>query len=217
MPLRSSVTWEIVDKGRKLGIDPNPCHVLLRIQSLDRPTFLQQVFAVSHTGRTDRKSEIFFDLLQCDLDRILLERRQILVNLFDYLSRRIGILDEELLQEPILVRIKHQASRRFTVTSSSARLLVIGFDAAGKIVMQHKSKIRFIDSHAECIRCDNDRCAAGHKIFLHRSPLSPVQSGVVIFDLAFDLATNQFNNVFTVFSSRRVDDAASGRRLEKLD
>ena len=83
--------------------------------------------------------------------------------------------------------------------------------------MQHKSKIRFIDSHAERIRGNNDRRATGHKILLHRSSLSPVQSGVVIFDLAFDLATNQFNNMLTVFSRRRVDDAASGRRLEKPD
>src|ERR1041385_6471885 len=77
------------------------------------------------------------------------------------------------------VTVKEQTVSRQTVTSCAPNFLIITLDALGKVEVNHKPDIRFVDPHAECDRSYNDLHVIADKRFLILTPLYIVEAGVI--------------------------------------
>ncbi len=217
MSTSSGVSWQKVHQRFHIRIDTDTGRIVFGIQPLDRAGFFQQVLASRNACRTNRKIQFFLDVLQRHFDRIGRNRSQVLIQFLHRLARRVGILDEELLNELVLIRKQHQTLGRQTITSGSSCLLVVSFDTAGHVVMHHESQIGFVDSHSKRVGCDDDRSLPRHKFLLHRTTLVRSEPTVIKRQRTIDVGLQQLDQMLATFSSRSVNDSRSGGFVHKLD
>ena len=70
----------------------------------------------------------------------------------------VGLLNEAAAQRNVVETIEHHGFGRQAVTTGAARLLIVGFNAAGQIEMRYEAYIRLVDAHAESNGSDHDYC-----------------------------------------------------------
>src|SRR5664279_3945767 len=76
------------------------------------------------------------------------------------------LVDEKFLRIAIARTAIQDALRGPTVASSAARLLVVGFQAGGNVVVDHKADVSLVDSHAKGVGRHHHRIRVGHEVFL---------------------------------------------------
>ncbi len=102
------------------------------------------------------------------------------------------------------------------VAACAAGLLIVGFQAAGNVIVDHRADVGLIDAHAEGVRGNDDFAAAVHEGVLSGAALVGQHAGMVHGNAALGLGREQLGDFFGAFSSRCVDDARAGRFAEKL-
>ena len=83
---------------------------------------------------------------------------------------------------------KH-ATRGLAVAPGSAGFLIVGFERARHVVVDHRADVGLVDAHAEGVGGDDDLGLAAHEPFLRLVPLLAGQPGVVDDGLAPQLAS----------------------------
>ena len=75
--------------------------------------------------------------------------------------------------------IEHQAARGLAVAAGAARLLVIGLQAAGQIVVDDEADVGLVDAHAEGVGGGDDLDPAAHEGLLGLAAVVGQQAGVI--------------------------------------
>ena len=114
---RSDLTLDRGFLGQQFGergqlrINAHRRAVFLRGQPLDRAAPLEQLFAGPDAFAAELQGQPLFELLLSDFDGVFVETAQILVDARDRGPRRIGVLDEELLDVTVRGGVQQQAAR----------------------------------------------------------------------------------------------------------
>ena len=77
--------------------------------------------------------------------------------------------------------MESHAESRATIPPRPAGLLVVVLERTRKLVVNHESDVRAIDSHAERVGGHDDRGGIRHEVRLNPRALAPMKSGVVSF------------------------------------
>src|SRR5215471_7813930 len=88
-------------------------------------------------------------------------------------------LKKELLSPSIGVVEQEYAFSRQAVPARASNLLVIGFDRTGDVIVNDKSNVAFVYSHAKRIGGDDRLDATGHKTVLRSSSLNLPHPAVI--------------------------------------
>jgi hypothetical protein len=79
---------------------------------------------------------------------------------FDLFGRQLLVLrvlvDEEALGLEVAVVPQEQALRQLAVATGAARLLVVRLHRTGHVEVDDVAHVRFVDTHAERVRCHHD-------------------------------------------------------------
>ena len=141
--------------------------------------------------------------------------KQILIDRADDGGSRVCALDEELLGPSVGVVEKQLAHCRFPVAASAAGFLIVGLDAAGHLVMNHKSNVGAVDAHAKRVGGHRHVGLAVNENFLRAFAFLVAHSAVI--GHAFDAPARQsFRNGVHLLTSRAVDDAGLVRGDDSL-
>ncbi|MNE59257.1 hypothetical protein D3C80_1543430 [compost metagenome] len=114
---------------------------------------------VAHV-RTAGFIEAFTEIMQ-NLFPSANRRLRIINNFFQYLSSDFTFRNRFILHElseliNIFLVIKGNAITLTTITTGTARFLIISLHAFWHVVMDHKTNIRFIDTHTKGNSCNNN-------------------------------------------------------------
>ena len=123
------------------------------------------------------------------------------------------LFDEELLNAEVAGRVIEHAIGAAAVASGTACFLVVGFHAAGQVVVQDEANVGLVDAHAEGVGGDDDRALALHEALLAALAIGLGHAGVVSADDALgQLLLKVGGEFFDGLAGGAVDDAGSGRR-----
>ena len=78
-------------------------------------------------------------------------------NIFIWNTCKILVIQQELIYHYILCREQQDTLRWFAVPSRTTGFLIVVLHALWHVVMNNKPNIRFIDTHAKCIRSYDHR------------------------------------------------------------
>lgn len=103
---------------------------------------------------------------------MLLQRTQ-----FGQLGQPAG--QEELLHRAVAPQVQKNAVGALAIAAGAARLLVVGIEAGGHLVVQHEADVRFVDPHAEGIGGHHHAQLARHERVLCGAPFAGAPPAVV--------------------------------------
>ncbi len=103
--------------------------------------------------------------------------------------------------------VQQQRLGRGTVTAGPARLLIVGFDVLGDVVVHHEAHVRLVDPHAERHRCHHYLDVILEEGILGLLALGQGQTGVVGRGLAA-VAGEALGHLLHPIATGAVDDAA---------
>src|SRR5678815_4870578 len=94
--------------------------------------------------------------------------------------------EKELVSASIRELIKQTARCRVTITAGSSCLLVVRFERARHLIMDHKTNVGFVDTHAKGVRRDD-----GFELVVHECVLIPLSiacfhAPVILVDLVVE-------------------------------
>ena len=129
--------------------------------------------------------------------------QQLLANLL--LGNRLALHEFlELLQ--VLVGVESDALPLAVVATGATRFLIVAFEALGDVVVNHKSHIRLVDTHAEGDSSHNHIDGFEQKSVLIGRACCAVHTGVV--GKSLDVVHLQcFGKFFHLFAAEAIDDA----------
>ena len=84
---------------------------------------------------------------------------------------------------PVLVAVEQDALGVLTVAAGAARLLIVGLQAAGNIVVNDPPNVGTVDAHAEGVGGGNDRRRIGHETVLSLVAGAVIAVGVPLMEL----------------------------------
>ncbi|MNK83643.1 hypothetical protein D3C87_1034630 [compost metagenome] len=189
------------------GVEPlDVGEVAAARSAFDDPGPLEEVEAGADGHVVDLAGKLLGDRLvsRDELVGALLAKHA--VDALDDVQAGAGSLDEELLKIAVGGTEHEDAVRRFAVSPSTARFLVIGLDGAGQVVMQHQAHVRLVDAHAEGVGGHHDPGPARHERVLRPVSRGVIHAGVVGSG-GNPLGGQVFGDGFDGFSGGRVDDA----------
>ena len=129
----------------------------------------------------------FLDALQIDGRRGRLAQLLLLPNL----------IDEKILRVLVIIRKQQHAPRRQPIPTGSPRFLVIRFQRAGKIEMNHAAHIRLVDPHSKRVGGHRDHRLLGrHERLLAPHPIGHLHPGVIRHHRALRLRLTQIGGHF---------------------
>ena len=96
-----------------------------------------------------------------------------------FLVVKVRMLDQIFCRLHVPRGVQQNALRIRSVASGTARFLIICLDALRHIIMNHIRNIRFIDSHTERVRRNDDGTSIIDKRVLIGMALLLVQSGMI--------------------------------------
>ena len=91
----------------------------------------------------------------------------------------VGHVDEELAQAAVPRREVEHALRRRPVSARAARLLVVGLERIGHVMVQDHAHVRLVDPHAKRVRGDDDAQRIAREGFLDAFAVLVFHAGVV--------------------------------------
>ena len=109
-------------------------------------------------------------------------RQVLLMHLGQHRLGEIGVaagLQKDLRGGDIAAGEEEDTVRRFAVPACPSRLLVVGLQALGHVIMYHKADVGFVDAHAEGIGGHHDGAAVELKVVLIGLAFRLGESGVV--------------------------------------
>src|SRR4051812_14988239 len=116
--------------------------------------------------------------------------------------------EKELMRATIFELIEKRTERRLTVTPGAARLLIIGFERAGHLIVNDETNVRLVDAHTESI-CRHDRFQiTGHERFLVFPALTRLHAPVILLDLEVE-TLEPIGERFDCFDGGAIDDSGA--------
>ena len=91
----------------------------------------------------------------------------------------IAIVDEILGSDDVLTVVQQDAFRVLAGPAGTSRLLIIGLQRGGDVVVDDQTDIRTVDSHPERIGRDQNRTGIGHETVLHLGSFFVAHSRVI--------------------------------------
>ena len=216
-PADLGLAGQQVDQRRQVAVQAQGRHVLRGDQTLQDAGPFEQLLAGAHAVGADVESEPLLDVLLGQLDGVRLDAPQKLVDRGDVLAAGVGALDEELLHVAVGGVEQKQAARGPAVAARPARLLVVGLEAAGQVVVDHEADVGLVDPHAEGGGGHDDLRPALHERLLGRAAVVGEHPGVVGGGAPARLGGDRLGHFLRSLSGRGVNDPAAGCLAEKLD
>ena len=132
--------------------------------------------------------------------------QQGLVDAGDDFCRWVGSIDEKILRFGIGEVEEQFTPRRLAVTARAPCFLIIGFNAAGNVVMHDETHVAAVDSHAEGVRGHRDIVLFADEFVLPVFALLVIQSAVVLDGFDLHLA-QRVTDLFDTLAGGAVNDA----------
>ena len=132
--------------------------------------------------------------------------KQGLVDAGDDFCRGVGSINEKILRLGIGEVEEQFTPRRLAVTARAPCFLIIGFNAAGNVVMHDETHVAAVDSHAEGVRGHRDIVLFADEFVLPVFALLVIQSAVVLDGFDLHLA-QRVTDLFDALAGGAVNDA----------
>ena len=184
---------------------------------MQHPGRFEHLFADPDPLGADRQREPLLDLLLRQLDRIGLDRGEVLVDEFDVLPPRVGAFDEPFLDVAVGGVVEQEALRRLAVAAGAPRLLVIALQRARQVVVDDEPHVALVDPHPEGGGGDDDLGAALHERILGRLAIVGHQARVVGHDPPPEPPGRHLGDLLRPLARRGIDDPRARRLLEEFD
>src|SRR5688500_15408919 len=113
--------------------------------------------------------------------------------------------EKELLSASILELVQQTARRRFTIATGTSRFLIIRFERARHLIVNHETNIRFVDAHAKRIRRYDRFQFIIHERILIAFAIACFHASVILLDLVVE-PFQPIRQSLNHFDSRGVDD-----------
>ena len=84
----------------------------------------------------------------------VLERPRALLVIERFVGR-IAAINQKAAHAKIVAVPQQMAARRIAVAAGAARLLIVGLDALGHVVVNHVTNVGFVDAHAKSVSGDH--------------------------------------------------------------
>ena len=139
-----------------------------------------------------------------------------LVDPEDGVGRRVLVLDEHFLEEPVARRVEQQAMGGLAVSTGPPGLLVIGFERPRQVEMDHRADVGFVDAHPEGVGRDDDLGLPGHESVLGLGAFVAGEARVVDDHLAAEFLLEVLADRLALRPARGVDDGRAGGLAQRL-
>ena len=133
----------------------------------------------------------------------------------DLRRRELGVVvanlvDEEFLGVLVARTAIQNALRGAAIAAGAARLLVIGFEAGGNVVVHHKADVGLVDPHAKGVGGNDHRAGVVHEVFLALLAGGSIHAGVVGADGAVrETLLKQGGQLFHQAAGGAINNAAA--------
>src|SRR6185369_16117072 len=121
---------------------------------------------------------------------------------------RMLAAEKELVRASILELIKETARCRRTITTGTSRLLIVRFERAGHLIMDHETDVRFVDAHSKRVRRDDRFQFTVHERVLISFAIAGLQAPVILLDFKVE-GFQPIRQFLDRLNSRSVDDAGA--------
>src|SRR6185503_12417024 len=124
-------------------------------------------------------------------------------------------LDERQLRAAILRPVEERCPRRLAVTPGASRLLIVGVERSGHVVVDDEADVLLVDAHAEGVGRHHRLHAAAHEALVILAALAPPEAAVI--PRGVDAGGAQYGRYRLDLRHRRhVDDAGALGRANEL-
>ena len=132
-------------------------------------------------------------------------------------ARRVGALEEVLLDRDVVGREQQHAARRLVVAPAAPGLLRVLLERAGHVVVHHVADVALVDAEAERVGRDHDQLRLRrHEPQLLRVAIVLVHAAVVLGHRDA-VACQRLVQLLDLLDRRAVDDAGPRQLLEQRD
>src|SRR5690348_9431274 len=111
---------------------------------------------------------------------------------------------------------EERAARGAAVASGAAGLLSVGFERAGKLVVDDEAHIGLVYAHAEGDGGDDDASTSGDEVVLGGVALGALHAGVVVQRAHAAAPAQELGYLLAAVARADVDDAAAGSVFDDL-
>ncbi len=196
-------------------MNPDDGHVLPRQKLLDRLELVENLQNRTDRGFVEIEVGRRANLGMCHLDRVVVKPTEEFVDLIDGCSRWILILDEQLLEKSVRVRMKQQAKRGEAVPACPAGLLVVGLQGTRHVKVDHRPDLGLVHSHAKRIGRHHDLGLAAHESILRGGALLACQTRVIHHGLTSQLVAHESRDGLTPGPAGGVHDGGTAVLIKR--